>query len=116
MHHQDQYSRNPKTMFQSQSLTLVRDTLEYTERENQLYHKAKRERCKIDEDSVVNIDAWEHISNRLYRTALLVRKSRYNRNNSQIDLSNYIASTSSSVRYPSQIENLWQKLATYAQQ
>ena len=62
------------------------------------------ERCKIDEDSKSNIDATEHTSDRLCRTALLVRKSRYNRNNSQNDLSDYVSSTSLSARDHNQIK------------
>ena len=49
----------------------------------------------MDGDFEANINASECISGRLHRTALLERKFRYNRNNSQSDLSNYASSTSS---------------------
>ena len=98
IYQQDQDSRNPNTMLWSQSSILVRDPLDYTKGENQLYNIAWRERCKLDEDSEVNISASEHISDRCHRTALLVRKSRYNRNRSHSDSSNFSPSISSSVK------------------
>ena len=76
IHQQDQDRRSSKTTFWLQSPTLVRDTLDYTEGMNQLYHISKRERCKVDEDQEVNIYASEHISDRLCRTAWIVRNSR----------------------------------------
>ena len=94
--YQYHHNRIDQNMFvQPQSPTLVRDTLDYT----------KKEKCNMKEDSEVNIDASEHNSDRLCRTAQLIRKSRYNRYNSQSDLTDYATSTSSSVRDPIQMTN-----------
>ena len=62
---------------------------EYPRKRNQLYHKTQHERWKIEEGSELSLDAAEHISDRL---------SRYNRNNSQSDLSDYASSVFSSIR------------------
>ena len=80
-YHQDISNRN--TVNQPHSPSLVGDTLDYTKKENYNMH----------EDLKVNIDVSEQISDRLHRTAQLMRKSRYNRNNSQSDLSDYASST-----------------------
>ena len=53
-----------------------------------LNHTKRNEICQREEGYETDIDTAEHISDRLYRTSLLVRKPRYNRNNSQSDLSN----------------------------
>ena len=91
----DQHRRDRNAFVQPISPSLARDNLAYTKIENYNMH----------EDSKVNIDASEHISNRLHRTAQLMRKSRYSRNNSQSNLSDYASPTSSSVRVPDQIAN-----------
>ena len=44
------------------------------------------------------IDASEHISDRLHKTAQLKSKPKYRRNNNKSDLSDYTLSTSSSVK------------------
>ena len=93
-------SRNSNTIVKPQSSTLVRDVLEY-------------EIFPTGEGYETSIDAAEHISDRLYRTALLVREPWYNRNNCQRYLSDYASSTSSSVRDPNQIKK--NKRGTYVQ-
>ena len=56
----------------------------------EIYHNTTQdERWKIEEGSNLSIDTTECISDRLHRTALLVRKSRYNINNSQGDIIDY---------------------------
>ena len=64
-----QYHNNAilKTIPRPQAPTLVRDVLDY----NKLYHMVKRERCNVDGNSEENIDASEHISDRLWKTTLL---------------------------------------------
>ena len=57
----------------------------------------------MHEDSEVNVDVSEHIADRLHRTAQLMGKCRYSRNNSQNNLSDHAFSTSSSVMVPDQI-------------
>ena len=95
MYQLEQDNRNSKTKVQLQTPKLVGNTLE---KENQLYHTTKDNRWKIEEGSELHLDPGEHISDRLHRTAFLVRKSKYNRNNWQNDLSNYASSASSLVR------------------
>ena len=58
--------------------------------------------CK---DLRVDTEASEHISDRLHRTAQLIRKPKYGRNNIQSELSHYTSSTSSSVKILDQIAN-----------
>ena len=82
-------------IIQPKSPGLARDTSDY----------AKREIYKMHEDFRVNIDVSEYISNRLHRTAELMRKSGYSRSNSQSDFSDYSSSTLSSMRTPYQIAN-----------
>ena len=97
----------PKTIPRPQSPTQVRDVLDYTK----LYHTVKRERHNLDGNYEENIDTSAHISDRLWKTVLLGRKSRYTRNISQSDSSNYTALTSSSVidQELTQITNSWKK-------
>ena len=78
-----------------QPISLAKDALDYTKREN----------YKMHEDLRVNIDVSEHISDRLHKTAQLLRKSRYSRKSIQSDLSDYTSSTLSLVRIPDQISN-----------
>ena len=64
--------------------------------------KGNYEMC---EDLKREIDALEHISYRLHRTAQMMRKSTYSRNNSQSNLNDYASSMSSSVKLPDQMAN-----------
>ena len=65
----------------------------------------KRDNYEISRDLRREIDASKHISDRLCRTAQLMRKPKYSSNNSQSDLSDYASSISSSVKLSDQIPN-----------
>ena len=87
---QDQNMRDGKTTVQPKLSGLAKDTFSY----------------EIHDDLRVDIHVSEYISDRLYRTVQFIRKPKYNRNNSQSDVSDYAPSTQSSVRIPDQIANL----------
>ena len=115
----DPYRHTDKIMtiqfWRPQSPTLGRDALDYAK----LYHTVKRERHNVDGNSEENIDASEHISDKLWLENNIIReKSRYTRNNSQSDSSDYAALTSSSLRGRdlNQINSSRQKQVAYAKQ
>ena len=66
-------------------------------------------------ESSEKIDTSEHISDRLHKTAQLMRKPKYSGNNSQSDFSDNIAFTLFSVKLSDQIENPQHRYTTCIQ-
>ena len=91
--------RDKNTFTQPKISCSVRDTFSHVKRENYEISRDLEESWKRNK-----IDASEHISDRLHKTAQLMRKPRYSINKSQSNLSD-VSCTSSSVKLSDQIAN-----------
>ena len=69
-------SGNPKTPLPPPLSTLALGTLDYTIKEDQMYHTERNKRHNIDEYFEFSIDTAEHISEQLCKTAVLIRKKK----------------------------------------
>ena len=76
----------------------------WCEKEDQVYHAEKSKRLNKDASSGVSVDASGHISDKSHKADLLVKNSI---NNSHSDLSDYASLTSSLIKAPKQLTNLF---------
>ena len=89
----DSNMRDRNILNQPRISSLTRDTFGHIKREN----------YEMSRDLGREIDASEHISNRLSKTAWFIRRTKSSRNKSQGNLSDYTSCSSSSVKFVSQI-------------